>query len=70
MPVVGLSWLLSTHVPTAAKVLAKMDIEGSEYDVRGHKKSVDLNSVDLNSADRAYLNRCLGLGLNSVDRAF
>lgn len=38
VPVVGLSWLLSTHVPTAAKVLAKMDIEGSEYDVRGPKK--------------------------------
>ena len=33
VPVVGLSTLLERHVPAAAKVVAKMDVEGAEYDV-------------------------------------
>ena len=33
VPVVGLPWLLTAHVPKRARVVAKMDIEGAEYEV-------------------------------------
>ena len=63
VPLVGLDWLLTRHVPPAATVVAKMDIEGAEYEVLPAAYAALCSRVDalyVETHDRFFSSRWRG----------
>ena len=69
-PVVGLPWLLTAHVPKRAKVVAKLDIEGAEYELLPAAHAAICASVDvlhIETHDRFFSKRWRGHRNNFTD---